>query len=387
MTRVIPENLIKIEDNRIPNPLINTSEINDFTYENIKSNNDESLKQKLFDKVCKNISFVYTYPINQDTNIDIVNWFPLGNYKKELPLKPSARIGIRSDNLKQYFYDDKNKSITSEDRDISNDLCNETKINDLKNTFYLKLKLLVYLRSVLNLQEDEDNNKWENIYKKAKSTKNNQQNNKLTSITTQLQEWYKYIKNIFEDVKKDNVDNKKLEEYIKAFELSDSKTKDLCNKIIDACDIKETISNDDKNKICNQNINIYSVTKDICKEVQTIPSIQSSQSGQTIPSTRSGQTIPSIQSSQSSQTIPSIQSKKDPLKNLEKSKSTGNLFNYINKPLPIPPAKYTCLGNENLYKDIEIFMKDKTLNEYDRGKLNDIKKYLIENVKQKINKK
>jgi hypothetical protein len=252
------KNYIEVTDN-IPIPLHK-----DLTYENLKPNPIE-LEKEMFDRVCQNIASIYASPINNPQKFINLNDLPLTNDNTA-----SKPVGITVGDLTEYVYDKETKKIIKkEKKGVHEKICNTDELTDLKKYFFLKLKLLVYLRSILNLNNDETTtNQWEKIFLDA--VKSNYNTDKIKEAGDQLKKWYDYMKIIFDDVKNDQIDMEKLNQHIKAFEKEDPITKNLCEFIINICDntspSKSLIQN-----TCNEQINIHSVTTDIChKEEKSI---------------------------------------------------------------------------------------------------------------------
>ena len=253
------KNYIEVGEDKIPNPLHNN-----LTYDNLKSTSSSSLEKEMFDRVCQNIASIYASPINPPKNINL----------DDLPLtsdsSASKPVGVMVGDLTEYVYDKETKRIVKkEKKDVQEKICNTDELNELKNYFFLKLKLLVYLRSVLNLNNDETTtNQWEKIFLDA--VKSNYNKNKIEEAGYQLKVWYDYIKRIFDDIKTDQIDIPQLKQYLKAFEMEDTTTKNLCESIIQICDNNKPSKSLIQNT-CNQQINVHSVTTDICyKEAKEV---------------------------------------------------------------------------------------------------------------------
>jgi hypothetical protein len=251
------KNYIEVDD-KIPQPLHK-----DLTYD-ILSSNPIDLENEMFYRVCQNIASIYASSLNTPININL----------KDLPLtndeSTSKPVGITVGDLTEYVYDKDTKKIVKKEKKVVQDkICNSDEVNRLKKYFFLKLKLLVYLRSVLNLNNDETaTNQWEKIFLEAVKSNSNQ--NKIEEAEDKFKRWYNYIKDIFNDVKNDQIDIDQLQQYILAFENKDQITKNLCESIIQICDDKE-VSKQTIKTTCNDQINIHSVTTDIChKEEKAI---------------------------------------------------------------------------------------------------------------------
>ena len=249
------KNYIDLNEN-IPNPLRQ-----DLTYDSLKNKSSE-FEQEMFTRVCQNISSLYISPMNTPKSINLTE-IPLSD--KEYTTDPMKPVGVRVGDLTEYVFDKETKKIIKrEKKDVQEEICNTPQVIELKRYFFLKLKLLVYLRSVLNLTDDETTNQWERIFSEA--VKNKYSEDKMDDARSQLEGWYDYIKRIFNDVKNDNIDIGTLNEYILSFEKGDQTTKNLCESIIQICD-ETGASNQVVQATCNNSktpINIHSVTEDIC---------------------------------------------------------------------------------------------------------------------------
>lgn len=249
------KNYIDLNEN-IPNPLKQ-----DLTYDSLKTKSSE-FEQEMFTRVCQNISSLYISPMNAPKSINLTE-IPLSG--KEYTTDPMKPVGVRVGDLTEYVFDKETKKIIKRDKkDVQEEICNTPEVIELKRYFFLKLKLLVYLRSVLNLTDDETTNQWERIFSDA--VKNKYSEDKMNDARSQLEGWYDYIKRIFNDVKNDNIDIGTLNQYILSFEKGDQTTKNLCESIIQICD-ETGASNQVVQATCNNSktpINIHSVTEDIC---------------------------------------------------------------------------------------------------------------------------
>jgi len=244
-----PQNFISIE-NKIPETLAKVGN-NTLTYESLNTQRQNELQQSLFNKICQNLALVYSTPINNTTPLEINDKFPLN--KTLTTQKNFGNVGVRSDNMEEYQIDNGGVITRKEFTEVQIKICDTDKAKALKEYLYLKLKILVYLRSVLNLYEDENINKWEKIYINS---------NKSTTMkgvaSTNLNLWYKNIQDIFKKIQDDRIDINGLKDIVNRFENKDDTTKNLCKAIVKLCDPEVNES------ICNDGINIYSVTKEIC---------------------------------------------------------------------------------------------------------------------------
>jgi hypothetical protein len=245
------KNYIEVGD-QIPQPLRS-----DLSYDSLK-NNPVDLEKEIFLRVCQNIASVYTSHINPPTQINLTD-LPLQG-KDETTNKP---VGVMVGDLTEYVYNKNSRKIEKKEKTgVQEEICNTDQINELKKYFFLKLKLLVYLRSVLNLNNDENlSNQWETIFLNA--VQNNYNPDKIENAGNDLKNWYEYIKRIFNDVKNDQINIEQLNQYISAFEKEDPVTRNLCESIIQICDPTATPKSQIQ-KICSPQINIHSVTTDIC---------------------------------------------------------------------------------------------------------------------------
>jgi hypothetical protein len=237
--------------------------LNNLSYQSLKEKKSIEQERDLLDRVCSNISLIYTSPLQLSKTVQVNKdtvGIPLTQYMKQ---ETGLPVGIRSDDLSEYVYDkDLKKILKREVGNVKNTVCETETVKELRKYFFYKLKLLVYLRSVLNLNDVDKLNVWEKIYQDA--LQNNYTGEKMENARRNLKTWYDYIQEIFTNVKDDSVEIQDLEKYIMAFENQDATTKELCETIIQVCDVNITIPNDRINNICNDKINIHSVTEDIC---------------------------------------------------------------------------------------------------------------------------
>jgi hypothetical protein len=299
----IPSNFVNLDNNKIQYPLVD-----ELTYRM----DDNTLKKRLFERICKNLSVIYTKPFN--TNV-LFN--PIQDKKKNIPLSRLSNengigyIGVQANNLKQYSVKDDGTIASTDIKNVQDvGVCQSEDKNliSLQEYFYLKLKLMVYLRSVLNLYPDETYNQYETILRRTQDKQKAQPSTRTNLIGTAEQkfgEWYSRIIEIFKDLINDNINDKgKLIRYIEAFEKQDGQTKNLCEAIIKVCDVNITVPSDTISNTCN-NINIHSVTEDICKNV---PKMEPTKLLQTPPEKQKPQeTIPSITKPTQQQLPPSTQ--------------------------------------------------------------------------------
>jgi len=253
------------------------SDLDNSTY-NYKSLMNNDNKNDLLDKVCKNIAFIYAYPILKNT--------PFDGRKGEFPLKglnlknfPTTygSVGIKNGNLNEYNFID-GAVVEEKFNNVQDTVCANDQVQKIKEYFYKKLKLLVYLSEIINLnfeeaKTDSAKNKYEKIYL---NNTNPLKFQKKQAAKSKFTEWYQYLQAIFTEVMNDNYENKELEKYIKCFEETDEKTQTLCLNVYPLC---ENVDEKNAQNVCVK-INLHSVTEDICDANVEQGQLQPSEQGQ-----------------------------------------------------------------------------------------------------------
>jgi hypothetical protein len=276
----IPNNLMKPKDNRFKANLgievLNNAE-NLNVPDLIRSVNDLDGKLKLFDKVCKNISILYTKPMNKNT-------LKYKTVNEDLPLSDlmntklpgggigtgTGDIGIQVNNLEEYFIN--NGTIISKRKSQTNQkICSKKDddniIEKLREYFYLKLKILVYLRNVLNLNEEDKINQYEILYQtKIKENPNPKIPGILQNALGSLETWNEEIKKIFNNVLNDKFDNQELKNIIYKFENEDENTTNVCMSLIPICNPDQVISSEEIKTQCRKK-KILDVRNNPCKDI------------------------------------------------------------------------------------------------------------------------
>jgi hypothetical protein len=117
------------------------------------------------------------------------------------------------------------------------------------------------------LDVEDEKNQYDKIYRESilKANNNEKTKTKLQKAQDSFNEWYEYIYKIFQQILDDNYNNEKLGEFIDCFEDTDVKTQTLCLNIYPLCEIENDQYVNDANKVC-VNINLHSVTEDICQK-------------------------------------------------------------------------------------------------------------------------
>ena len=212
-------------------------------YQVSETGQDGSIKKTLFRKICKNLVVLFAKPIEPKLKKQKPS-LPLHEIK---PIAPTKRIIITT----------KDGEVIAED--VKTEICSPFEINDFKNYLYLKLKILVYLNDILNLNLMDDKNKYEKLILNyiAKNP-----NADLSQIQNKFLNWMKQVEIIIQTVMSDSYDFKVLQEIVAMFEQSDPTTADLCESVVSLCDNADQI---DKSQVCNPDrINLYSVTENVC---------------------------------------------------------------------------------------------------------------------------
>ena len=255
------------------NTKINTRNLD---YDNLSNKQQsELLKRDLMEKVCKNIAFIYAYPIQKDLKYNqlagVNQNIPLQDYPNTDPPKQKyGSVGIKNGNLNQYTIAGAvgNQKISSRPfGNVQQTVCANQEVEKLQEYFYKKLKLLIYLSEIINLdyknaKDDNAKNQYDKIY--LKSLTNDTKKDRIPEAEKKFDEWYQYLQTIFKEVKNDSYTNEELDKYIKCFEESDEKTQTLCVHIYPLCEnVEEAVADKEANNVCVK-INLHSVTKDIC---------------------------------------------------------------------------------------------------------------------------
>lgn len=255
------------------NTKINTRNLD---YDNLSNKQQsELLKRDLMEKVCKNIAFIYAYPIQKEIKYNqlagVNQNIPLQDYPNTDPPKQKyGSVGIKNGNLNQYTIAGAVGSQNIYSRPFGNvqqTVCANTEVAKLQEYFYKKLKLLIYLSEIINLdyknaKDDNAKNQYDKIY--LKSLTNDTKKDRIPEAEKKFDEWYQYLQTIFKEVKNDSYTNEELDKYIKCFEETDEKTQTLCVHIYPLCEnVEEAVADKEANNVCVK-INLHSVTKDIC---------------------------------------------------------------------------------------------------------------------------
>ena len=249
-SNTVPANFINI-DNQIPESLVPGLQY---------KMNDNELKQTLFEKICQNIALIYTKPItNQTLRFNKKSDFiPLSlsdqTYKDNV-----GYLGIQAGNLKEYNIRNDGTVESKDIKDVQQKgICqsDDPSLLRLQNYFYLKLKLMVYVRSVLNLYPNEALNRYEIILKEQEKKSGGMRSAMISKAKLNFEKWYNQIETLFKQLKNDDIiAPNQLQNFVDLFEKQDPTTQNLCESIAELC-------GSNPKQVC-VDINIHSVTENI----------------------------------------------------------------------------------------------------------------------------
>jgi len=248
-------------------------------------------KEKLLKKVCKNIVLIYTHPLpNLDFNIDpkFSSKIPLANQVKETKTggifsknmtKNIGKFGVKANNLEQYSYSKQSEKLT----DISDEICKQQPVKDFQEYLYNKLYVLVKLRGILNLNDDDKINQYEIFFERNKDPKGTDKRKAQTKIEKaekEFNDWFEFIKGLFQIVLSDKYNNQVLNDIIGAFNTTNVNTNSLCKSLVPLCDTSVDYSEDDIKDMCVET-KLESVREPIiCEVIQQKAATQKRINGQ-----------------------------------------------------------------------------------------------------------
>jgi hypothetical protein len=236
--------LIKIETSTSNNNIKYTYEPLSELFRHSVNQMDGQIKNTLFRKVCKNIIVLFAKPLppkNTKTKASL----PLNEIK---PVDPNEkRIIITTPDGQKIFESSKTE------------VCSEHEIYDFKNYIYLKLKLLVYLNDILNLDQMGENNQYEKLFL---DYMNKNPGADVSVLKSKFDKWMQQVQLIIEQVMSDTYNFDILRNMVALFENADPTTVELCESVISLCDNKSSL---DVKEVCSpKRITMYSVTEDVC---------------------------------------------------------------------------------------------------------------------------
>jgi len=212
---------------------------------------DSQVKNTLFRKICKNLVVLFAKPLPPK----------LSKKKASLPL-----VDIKSENTQSRIIITKNGKEIFEGPKTQ--ICSEHEIQDFKNYLYLKLKLLIYLNDVLNLDESDDKNKYERHFldyiERTRITRlsNQNQTQEISYVKTKFEKWMKQVEMIIKQVMSDTYNTEILKKMVSVFEEGDPTTVELCESLVPLCQNASSLNAKD---ICSPDrITMHSVTEDVC---------------------------------------------------------------------------------------------------------------------------
>lgn len=260
LNHLFTENYVRDENNKLYQaPLINLNGSGQkitYNYQPLSElfqiseiQQDAPVKNALFRKVCKNLIVLFSKPIPPR----------VGKSKASVPL---VDIKPEDSNATNVIIATKDGEIIYQDTKVK--VCNDLEIKDFKNYLYLKLKLLVYLNDILNLELLDDKNKYEKLllgFMQKNPGKD------VSVVKAKFEKWLEQVEMIIEQVMSDQYNFEILKKMVALFEQTDPTTVELCESIVPLCDNASSI---DVSTVCSPDrINMHSVTEDICN-VQSI---------------------------------------------------------------------------------------------------------------------
>jgi len=220
-------------------------------------------KEELLKKVCKNIVLIYTHPLpNLDFNIDPKDnlLIPLANQVKETggffssnATKNIGKFGVKANNFEQYSYTKEGAFTSKPLTDISDKICKQQPVKDFQEYLYNKLYVLVKLRGILNLNDDDQINKYEIFFERNKEPNGRDKKKAQTKIEkakNEFNHWFDFIKGLFQIVLSDKYNKDLLKDIIGAFNTTNVNTNSLCKSLVPLCDTSVDYSEDDIKDMC-----------------------------------------------------------------------------------------------------------------------------------------